>query len=31
LQHAQTSPSVVHEALATIAENLRAHIQDCID
>jgi len=25
------SPAVVHEALATIAENLRAHIQDCID
>ena len=30
-QHAQEAPSAVHEALATIAENLRAHIQDCID
>jgi uroporphyrinogen decarboxylase len=31
LQHAEDSPSAVHEALATIAENLRAHIQDCVD
>ncbi|HLT21469.1 MAG TPA: uroporphyrinogen decarboxylase family protein, partial [Thermomicrobiales bacterium] len=27
----EQSPSVIHEALATIAENLRAHIQDCMD
>lgn len=27
----EESPSVVHEALATMAENLRAHIQDCMD
>lgn len=31
MEHAQTNPAAVHEALATIAENLRAHIQDCID
>jgi uroporphyrinogen decarboxylase len=30
-EHAQNHPAVVHEALSTIAENLRAHIQDCID
>jgi uroporphyrinogen decarboxylase len=30
-QHAQEEPAAVHEALATIAENLRAHIQDCVD
>jgi uroporphyrinogen decarboxylase len=31
LEHARDNPSIVHEALAVIAENLRAHIQDCID
>lgn len=31
LEHARTNPGAVHEALATIAENLRAHIQDCVD
>ena len=31
LEHARNTPSVVHEALSTIAENLRAHIQDCVD
>ena len=31
LQHLQEDPAAVHEALATIAENLRAHLQDCID
>jgi len=31
MQHAQERPSVVHEAIATIAENLRIHIKDCID
>ncbi|RIK39314.1 MAG: uroporphyrinogen decarboxylase [Chloroflexi bacterium] len=31
LRFAEESPAVLHEALATIAENLRAHIQDCID
>jgi len=31
LEHARNHPGVVHEALATIAENLRAHIQDCVD
>ena len=30
LRLAQESPAVVHEALATIAENLRAHIADVI-
>lgn len=30
-QHVQEIPAAVHEALATIAENLRAHIQDCVD
>jgi uroporphyrinogen decarboxylase len=31
LEQAQSSPGVVHQALATIAENLRAHIRDVID
>jgi uroporphyrinogen decarboxylase len=31
LAHAQEAPAVVHEALSTIAENLRAHIRDVID
>ncbi|HUG14261.1 MAG TPA: uroporphyrinogen decarboxylase family protein [Thermomicrobiales bacterium] len=31
LEHAASDPSAVHEALATIAENLRAHVQDCVD
>ncbi|MDQ4045579.1 MAG: uroporphyrinogen decarboxylase [Chloroflexota bacterium] len=31
LEHARNNPAIVHEALSTIAENLRAHIQDCID
>ena len=31
LEHSQQSPALVHEALSTIAENLRAHIQDCMD
>ena len=31
LDHARRNPSIVHEALAIISENLRAHIQDCID
>ena len=30
-EHYEQSPSVIHEALATMAENLRAHMQDCID
>jgi len=30
-EHARQNPAAVHEALATIAENLRAHVQDCID
>jgi uroporphyrinogen decarboxylase len=30
-EHFDRSPSVIHEALATVAENLRAHIQDCMD
>ncbi len=30
LRHAQEASPVVHEALATIAENLRAHIRDVI-
>lgn len=30
LQHAREHPMIVHEALATIAENLRAHIADVI-
>lgn len=30
LQHAREHPVIVHEALATIAENLRAHIADVI-
>lgn len=29
--HAQESPTVVHEALSVIAENLRAHIADVIE
>ena len=31
LAHAQEAPTVVHEALSTIAENLRAHIQEVIE
>lgn len=31
LQHAREHPIAVHQALATIAENLRAHIRDCIN
>lgn len=31
LRHLEEDPAAVHEALATIAENLRAHLQDCID
>lgn len=31
MEHANSDPASVHEALATIAENLRAHIQDCVD
>ncbi len=31
LEHAHQAPSIVHEALATIAENLREHIRDVID
>ncbi len=31
MQHASENPSIIHEALATIAENLRAHISDCMD
>lgn len=31
LEHAAKHPTLVHEALATIAGNVRAHIQDCID
>ncbi len=31
MQHAAEYPSVVHEAIATIAENLRTHIKDCMD
>ncbi len=30
-EHFTMAPDVIHEALATIAENLRAHIQDCMD
>ena len=30
-EHYEQSPAVVHEALATIAENLRAHIQHTLD
>lgn len=30
-QHMHEHPAVVHEAFATIAENLRAHIRDCMD
>ncbi len=30
-EHYDQSPAVIHEALATMAENLRAHMQDCID
>ncbi|MGH2560451.1 MAG: uroporphyrinogen decarboxylase family protein [Thermomicrobiales bacterium] len=29
--HAQESPTVIHEALSVIAENLRSHIHDVID
>jgi uroporphyrinogen decarboxylase len=31
MQHAEEYPSIIHEALATIAENLRAHLRDCMD
>src|SRR5690242_12071804 len=31
LNHAREAPVVVHDALATIAENLRFHIHDAID
>jgi uroporphyrinogen decarboxylase len=31
LAHCQEAPTVVHEALSTIAENLRAHIREVID
>jgi uroporphyrinogen decarboxylase len=31
LNFAHDNPVVVHDALATIAENLRAHMQECID
>ena len=31
LEHAANHPTLVHEALGTIAGNLRAHVQDCID
>lgn len=31
LEHAANHPTLIHEALATIAGNLRTHIQDCID
>ena len=31
LVHAQEAPTIVHEALSTIADNLRAHIRDVID
>ena len=31
LEQARSSPTVVHEALNTIAENLRTHIRDVID
>lgn len=31
LEHATKNPTLIHEALATIAGNLRTHIQDCID
>lgn len=31
IQHVQEHSVAVHQALATIAENLRAHIRDCID
>lgn len=31
LAHAQEAPTLVHEALSTIAENLRAHLRDVID
>jgi uroporphyrinogen decarboxylase len=30
-QHMRENPSVIHEALSVVAENLRAHIEDCID
>lgn len=30
LQHATEHPAIIHEALAIIAMNLRAHIQECI-
>ncbi len=30
-EHYEQSPSVVHEGLATIADNLKAHIQDSMD
>ena len=29
--HAQEAPTVVHEALSTLAENLRAHVRDVIE
>ena len=31
LRHLQEHPTFVHQALATYAQNLRAHIQDCMD
>lgn len=31
LEHATKNPTLIHEALAAIAGNLRSHIQDCID
>jgi uroporphyrinogen decarboxylase len=31
LEHMHQNPAILHEALSTIAENLRAHMQDCID
>lgn len=31
LRHASEHPAVVHEALGILADNLRAHIKDCID
>jgi uroporphyrinogen decarboxylase len=30
-EHAQAAPSVIHEALSVLAENLRAHVRDVID
>lgn len=31
LEYAHTHPAVIHEVLATIAENLRTHMRECID